>query len=421
MTRPVLLKQPEPKKTPIIIDILKKLNSEKKPEIDAWFAQKSLKSPPFFYNSVDLRHSGFKLAPVDTNLFPAGFNNLNEREREVAVTHAKELFASYDSEIKKILILAEDHTRNKYYLDNISVLKTIIEKAGVNVAITNLAVCASGEAVVLEGNDGNKLDFVPAKKNGNKVEAAGGFVPEMIIVNNDLTGGAPALLQDVKQIVSPPVGFGWYQRRKTSHFDAYNNMAREFCKEFDIDPWLLSTYFEHCGIVNFKEKTGIECVALKVEKAISRIQAKYEEYGIKDKPYVFVKSDKGTYGMGIMTASSGDEIYEMGKKIRNKMNTIKGGVQNSEVIIQEGIATIDRVEENPAEPMIYVVGGQPTGCIYRYNTKKDSHGNLNASGMAFTSIEHHSSDSQMCCAYGLVSKLASYAAAWECYVEVYSI
>ena len=27
--------------------------------------------------SVDLRNSGFKLAPVDTNLFPGGFNNLN--------------------------------------------------------------------------------------------------------------------------------------------------------------------------------------------------------------------------------------------------------------------------------------------------------------------------------------------------------
>ena len=30
-----------------------------------------------FYCSVDLRNSGFKLAPVDTNLFPGGFNNLN--------------------------------------------------------------------------------------------------------------------------------------------------------------------------------------------------------------------------------------------------------------------------------------------------------------------------------------------------------
>jgi glutamate--cysteine ligase len=29
------------------------------------------------FGSVDLRNAGFKLAPVDTNLFPGGFNNLN--------------------------------------------------------------------------------------------------------------------------------------------------------------------------------------------------------------------------------------------------------------------------------------------------------------------------------------------------------
>ena len=31
-----------------------------------------------FYCSVDLRDSGDKIAPVDCNLFPAGFNNICE-------------------------------------------------------------------------------------------------------------------------------------------------------------------------------------------------------------------------------------------------------------------------------------------------------------------------------------------------------
>lgn len=31
-----------------------------------------------FYGSMDLRNSGFKLAPVDANLFPRGFNDLNK-------------------------------------------------------------------------------------------------------------------------------------------------------------------------------------------------------------------------------------------------------------------------------------------------------------------------------------------------------
>ena len=47
------------------------------PEIEHWFRQQWQSTTAPFYASVDLRNAGFKLAPVDTNLFPAGFNNLN--------------------------------------------------------------------------------------------------------------------------------------------------------------------------------------------------------------------------------------------------------------------------------------------------------------------------------------------------------
>src|SRR3954468_12818835 len=44
--------------------------------IQDWLDQewKSLAAP--FYASVDLRNCGYKIAPVDINLFPGGFNNL---------------------------------------------------------------------------------------------------------------------------------------------------------------------------------------------------------------------------------------------------------------------------------------------------------------------------------------------------------
>ena len=47
------------------------------PAIEYWFRTQWLEHAVPFYASVDLRNSGFKLAPVDTNLFPGGFNNLN--------------------------------------------------------------------------------------------------------------------------------------------------------------------------------------------------------------------------------------------------------------------------------------------------------------------------------------------------------
>ena len=47
------------------------------PTIEHWLRTQWLEHASPFYASVDLRNSGFKLAPVDTNLFPGGFNNLN--------------------------------------------------------------------------------------------------------------------------------------------------------------------------------------------------------------------------------------------------------------------------------------------------------------------------------------------------------
>jgi glutamate--cysteine ligase len=421
MSNQILNTMPNPSSPPVVLDILRNIVKSQPDEIDTWFADISRKSPPFFYNSVDLRHSGFKLAPVDTNLFPAGFNNLNENERKRAVQTTKDFFNTYHPKVNSILIFAEDHTRNLYYLDNLAVLVKIIEGAGKKVVVSNLRTSTEGAEVTLESNSGWQVTFKPSIKKDGKLQTTDGFIPDFILVNNDLTDGAPELLQNVEQEVSPPIGLGWFQRRKTSHFETYNNMARDFCNKFKIDPWLISTYFQRCGIVNFHEKTGLECVALRVDQVIAQIQKKYDEYGITETPYVFIKSDRGTYGMGIMTAHSGEELYDLNKDDRKKMNTIKGGVQNTEVIIQEGIPTIDRVDDNPAEPMIYMVGGEAAGCIYRLNTKKDSYGNLNASGMGFTSIANHSSDVRLCNAIGLIAKLASRASAWECYVESYNI
>ena len=47
------------------------------PQIERWFRSQWQEHAAPFYTSVDLRNSGFKLAPVDTNLYPGGFNNLN--------------------------------------------------------------------------------------------------------------------------------------------------------------------------------------------------------------------------------------------------------------------------------------------------------------------------------------------------------
>ena len=140
--------------------------------------------------------------------------------------------------------------------------------------------------------------------------------------------------------------------------------------------------------VNFGEKQGLECVAMGVEKVLHKIRTHYARYGITSEPYVYVKSDSGTYGMGIMTVKSGDEMLEINKKIRNKMNAIKEGVQSTEVIIQEGVPTADAVEGSPAEPMLYLVwtatqsaAPLPRECGTRCAEQSQCHGHALSVGM----------------------------------------
>ena len=58
-------------------------------DIERWFRDQWQDHMPPFYGSTDLRNSGFKLAPVDLNLFPGGFNNLNDAFMPLCVQAAQ--------------------------------------------------------------------------------------------------------------------------------------------------------------------------------------------------------------------------------------------------------------------------------------------------------------------------------------------
>ncbi len=386
--------------------------------IEDWFLDHSAKSAPFYYSSVDLRHSGFKLAPVDTNLFPAGFNNLSPDAFIKAIQGTKKYFAEHYPRTKKVLLLPEENTRNLYYLDNVAALQNIFSSAGFEVKIGALNF---EQITPLISGNGTALIFEPLVREEDQIKTtASNFVPDAIVINNDLTTGAPPLLREIKQPIIPPVGYGWYRRQKSRHFETYNQLIQRFADTFKLDSWLISTFYHQCGMVDFKEKQGIDCVAMGAEKVLHRIRQKYVEYHITETPYVFVKANRGTYGMGIMTVRSGEELYEINKKTRNKMDVIKGGAHNTEVVIQEGIPSVDTIDGIVAEPMIYLIGGKPIGCSYRINSNRDAYGNLNSPGMSFENAcdsdeEKKGDHDSSCPVLGLVAKLASLAATRECY------
>ena len=122
-------------------------------------------------------------------------------------------------------------------------------------------------------------------RKGNRV-AVGDFDPCVVILNNDLSAGIPAMLRDVEQAVLPPLHAGWAVRRKSNHFEAYRDVAEDFAALLGIDPWLVNPYFERCGRIDFHSRKGEECLEGYVSEILDGVRTKYREYAIDAEPFV---------------------------------------------------------------------------------------------------------------------------------------
>ncbi|GAA0832178.1 MAG: glutamate--cysteine ligase [Cupriavidus sp.] len=358
------------------------------PSIERWFRLEWQEHTPPFYCSVDLRNAGFKLAPVDTNLFPGGFNNLAPEMLPLAVQAAMAAIEKICPDAKNLLLIPERHTRNMFYLQNVARLSLIMRQAGLNVRLGSLSEEIT-EPTPIELPDGQTLVVEPLARLGTKGRRLGlkDFDPCSILLNNDLSAGIPPILENInEQYLLPPLHAGWSTRRKSSHFAAYDEVAKKFAKLIDIDPWMVNPYFARTSGVNFHERIGEEELADAVEGVLKKIAKKYREYGIKETPYVVVKADAGTYGMGIMTVRDPSEIKGLNRKERNKMSVVKEGLEVSDVIIQEGVHTFEKVNEAVAEPVVYMIDRYVVGGFYRVHTGRGNDENLNAPGMHFVPL-----------------------------------
>lgn len=393
------------------------------PRIEHWLRSQWQEHSAPFYASVDLRNAGFKLAPVDTNLFPGGFNNLNPDFLPLCVQAAMAAVEKICPDARRILLIPENHTRNTFYLQNVVALTNILRQAGLEVRVGSI----SPEITVptkLELPEGRELLLEPVQRQGNRLVIAG-FDSCAVLLNNDLSAGIPDILRGLEQRVIPPLHAGWIARRKTKHFAAYTRVSRDFAELVGIDPWLIDPLFAHCGMINFQERTGEDCLASNVSDLLSRIGAKYREYGIEQEPFVIVKADAGTYGMGIMTVKSPDDVRGLNRKQRNKMSVVKEGLQVQEVMIQEGVYTFESINEAVAEPVVYMMDHYVVGGFYRVHTSRGQDENLNAPGMHFVPLAFETSCSlpdykgkpdaapNRFYAYGVIARLALLAAAIE--------
>jgi glutamate--cysteine ligase len=225
------------------------------PAIERWFRLEWMEHTPPFYCSVDIRNAGFKLAPVDTNLFPGGWNNLTDEMLPLAVQAAMAAIEKICPEARNLLIIPENHTRNTHYLASVLQLKRIFSMAGLNVRIGSISPeIKKTLSITLPLGDEIKLEPVIRSKRRLGLKD---FDPCTILLNNDLSTGVPGIIEELyEQYLLPPLHAGWNVRRKSRHFQSYEEVGKRFGKLLGIDPWLINPLFGHVENIDFAEGTA---------------------------------------------------------------------------------------------------------------------------------------------------------------------
>lgn len=353
-----------------------------KAKVDTWFsAQRSQVQLPF-YTSVDVRDSGFKIVSVDANIYPAGFNNICPTDKEEAPGIVKNYIQhTYGARVQKIAILAEEHSKNAFYWENMRWILQMVKAAGFEVRVCFPQDLAS--EMSFEASSGEKITVSPFKKEAGHLIGLDGFQPDLIISNNDFSNAYEQWAQDLKIPINPPRELGWHQRKKSQHFKFYNQLASEFAGILGLDPWMFTVQTEVYSNFNVNDLDSRNDLALETEKMLQRISDKYKALNLNAKPTVFIKNNSGTYGLGVMSVQSGDDVRQMNSKTRGKMNAAKGGKEVTEVILQEGVPTKLVTGNEVAEPVIYIIGCELAGGFFRTHTQKGPEDSLNSPGAVF--------------------------------------
>lgn len=387
--------------------------------IESWLAESFAAYPAPIYASVDLRFAGYKLAPVDTNLFPAGFNNLCSHDYPTAVTVIQALLSQH-SFAKKWLLIPENHTRNLAYWANVRVIQQLFTAAGCDLRIGTLLPEVTTKTTITLPH-GDYVDLYPILTGANGVTLEN-FYPDVILLNNDLAEGVPAILNTASQPIVPSLQAGWYQRRKSMHACFYDQIIDQFAALLKLDPWRLNAISLRQENIDFDTTETQQLLTSNAANLFSEVNRYYETYHISKPVFAMLKADAGTYGQAVMGITAPDELSQLSRSQKQAMRFTKGKRAVNSVLLQEGVYTIESFSDHQAtaEPVIYLINGQAIGGFYRINPKQSDHDNLNKPGMHFAPFSlsallqnTNGSDYARCYAYSVVARLAVLAAAKE--------
>lgn len=347
-------------------------------ELNEWYQQYLGRLEYPIYSSYDIRQSHFKLAPVDANIYPAGFNNIHPLDIPAVATAFNHYIVNHFGTIERVLLITEEHTSNKYYWNNIITIKQALEATGrqVHVAFPQLKM----DPIQLESFDKGSILVTSSNPTEALIKE---FNPQLIISNNDFSNPYEDWALHWNLAITPPRELGWFQRKKSTYFATYNKLAQEFATIAQMDPFLLQVTTEVFKDFDVESAESQMRLSQQVDHLIHQIQLQYDQRKIKDKPVIFIKNDAGTYGLAVTQVHSGSEVLEWGYKQRKKFKAAKGGRKVNQLILQEGLTSTVNYQGSPAESVIYMVGCQVVGHFLRYHPERNSDESLNTPGSQF--------------------------------------
>ena len=393
------------------------------PAIERWFRLEWMEHTPPFYCSVDVRNAGFKLAPVDTDLFPRGWHNLTPAMLPLAVQAAMAAIEKICPEARNLLIIPENNLRSTFYLSNLAQMRRIFHMAGLNVRIGSISPDLK-KATTLKLPDGESITLEPVIRTKGRLGVKD-FDPCTILLNNDLVAGVPGILEDLnEQYLLPPLHASWSTRRRSTHFKTYEDVTKRFGKLIGVDHWLINPLFDRCGGIDLGTDDGIEALKARVDTLLARVKKKYKEYGIKERPFVVVKADNLGGSAGLMSVRDSKDVAAMAHKARDVAGNPFQGPQ--ELILQEGVLTLERMNDAVAEPVVFMMDRYVVGGFYRIHAERGIDEDLNAPGSSFVplafdqsthlpqpGVRPGASAPNRFYMYGVIGRLAMLAASYE--------
>jgi len=395
------------------------------PAIERWFRLEWMEHTPPFYSSVDVRNAGFKLAPVATNLFPDGWHHLTAEMMPLAVQAAMAAIEKICPEARNLLLIPENRSTSTSYLSSLAQLRRVFYMAGLNVRMGSIdPAIKKTTAFALE--NGETVTLEPVIR-GKRRLGLKDFDPCTILLNTDLAAGVPGILEEIhEQYLLPPLHAGWGTRRKSKHFKCYEEVAKRMGKLLGVDPWLINPMFDKCIGVNLMQDPGLESLASQADALLAKIRRKYKEYGIKEKPFIVVKTDDAAPGLGVLIVHDAKELPALSLTVQGRLAAGKALASSHDVLLQEGVLTKERINDAVAEPVVFMMDRYVVGGFYRIHPDTGVDENLNLPGSSFVPLAFkHSthlpqpgskpgaSAPNRFYMYGVVARLAMLAASYE--------